>query len=43
MRLEGGDDLGIMHGVRDTLEESGHRLVVFATNEDGAPAEYSYP
>jgi DNA-binding LacI/PurR family transcriptional regulator len=36
MRLEGGYDLGIMHGVQDTLEASGHRLVVFATNEDEA-------
>jgi LacI family transcriptional regulator len=34
MRLEGGYDLGIMHGVQQVLEESGHRLVVFATNED---------
>jgi LacI family transcriptional regulator len=34
MRLEGGYDLGIMHGVQDALSESGHRLVVFATNED---------
>src|SRR5258708_38181313 len=36
MRLEGGYDLGIMHGVQGALEESGHRLVVFATNEDEA-------
>lgn len=36
MRLEGGYDLGIMHGVQDALEESGHRLVIFATNEDEA-------
>jgi len=36
MRLEGGYDLGIMHGVQDAFEESGHRLVVFATNEDEA-------
>jgi LacI family transcriptional regulator len=36
MRLEGGYDLGIMHGVQDALEESGHRLVVFATHEDEA-------
>lgn len=36
MRLEGGYDLGIMHGIQDALEESGHRLVVFATNEDEA-------
>lgn len=36
MRLEGGYDLGIMHGVQEALEESGHRLVVFATNEDEA-------
>jgi LacI family transcriptional regulator len=34
MRLEGGYDLGIMHGIQDALAESGHRLVVFATNED---------
>jgi len=34
MRLEGGYDLGIMHGVQDAFSESGHRLVVFATNED---------
>lgn len=36
MRLEGGYDLGIMHGIQDALEETGHRLVVFATNEDEA-------
>lgn len=36
MRLEGGYDLGIMHGVQDALEESGHRLVIFTTNEDEA-------
>lgn len=34
MRLEGGYDLGIMRGVQDVLESSGHRLVVFATHED---------
>lgn len=34
MRLEGGYDLGIMHGVQDVLEESGLRLVIFATNEN---------
>ncbi len=34
MRLEGGYDLGIMQGVQEVLEASGHRLVVFATNED---------
>ena len=34
MRLEGGYDLGIMHGVQDVLETTGHRLVVFATHED---------
>ncbi|MGZ3600664.1 MAG: LacI family DNA-binding transcriptional regulator [Ktedonobacterales bacterium] len=34
MRLEGGYDLGIMHGVQDVLENTGHRLVVFATHED---------
>ncbi len=34
MRLEGGYDLGITHGVQDVLEESGHRLVIFATHED---------
>jgi LacI family transcriptional regulator len=36
MRLEGGYDLGIMHGIQEALEESGHRLVVFATNENEA-------
>ncbi len=34
MRLEGGYDLGIMRGVQDVLEVTGHRLVVFATHED---------
>src|ERR1700745_3805699 len=34
MRLEGGYDLGIMHGVQDALEESGHRLTLFATQEN---------
>ncbi len=34
MRLEGGYDLGIMHGIQDALAESEHRLVVFATNEN---------
>ncbi|GCE31335.1 transcriptional regulator [Dictyobacter alpinus] len=34
MRLEGGYDLGIMHGVQETLMESGHRLAVFATHEN---------
>ncbi|GCF07036.1 LacI family DNA-binding transcriptional regulator [Dictyobacter arantiisoli] len=34
MRLEGGYDVGIMHGIQDALKQSGHRLVVFATNED---------
>jgi LacI family transcriptional regulator len=34
MRLEGGYDLGIMHGIQDALAESEHRLVIFATNED---------
>ncbi|MDQ2904931.1 MAG: LacI family DNA-binding transcriptional regulator [Ktedonobacteraceae bacterium] len=34
MRLEGGYDLGIMHGVQEVLEESGHRLVIFSTNQD---------
>ncbi len=34
MRLEGGYDLGIMRGVQDALQESGHRLVVFATHEE---------
>lgn len=34
MRLEGGYDVGIMHGIQDTLETTGHRLVVFATHED---------
>ena len=36
MRLEGGYDLGILHGIQEALEESGHRLVIFATNEDEA-------
>src|ERR1700738_3351864 len=36
MRLEGGYDLGIMHGIQDALEESGYRLVVFSTNESEA-------
>jgi LacI family transcriptional regulator len=36
MRLEGGYDLGIMHGIQDALEESGYRLVVFSTNENEA-------
>jgi LacI family transcriptional regulator len=36
MRLEGGYDLAIMQGVQDALEESGHRLVIFATKEDEA-------
>lgn len=36
MRLEGGYDLGIMHGIQDTLSENGYRLVLFATNEDEA-------
>ena len=36
MRLEGGYDLGIMHGIQDALAESEHRLVIFATNEDEA-------
>lgn len=34
MRLEGGYDLGIMRGVQDVLETTGHRLIVFATHED---------
>lgn len=34
MRLEGGYDVGIMQGVQDVLESTGHRLVVFATHED---------
>jgi LacI family transcriptional regulator len=34
MRLEGGYDWGIMQGVQDVLETTGHRLVVFATHED---------
>jgi LacI family transcriptional regulator len=36
MRLEGGYDLGIMNGVQDVLEQSGHRLAIFATQEDEA-------
>ncbi|HLV99964.1 MAG TPA: LacI family DNA-binding transcriptional regulator [Ktedonobacterales bacterium] len=34
MRLEGGYDLGIMQGIQDVLENTRHRLVVFATHED---------
>ncbi|HEY7419188.1 MAG TPA: LacI family DNA-binding transcriptional regulator [Ktedonobacteraceae bacterium] len=34
MRLEGGYDLGIMHGIQEALTESGQRLAVFITNED---------
>jgi len=34
MRLEGGYDLGILHGIQDAIEESGHRLVIFTTNEN---------
>lgn len=34
MRLEGGYDLGIMHGIQEVLDEKGYRLVIFATNED---------
>ncbi len=34
MRLEGGYDLGIMQGIQDILENTRHRLVVFATHED---------
>ncbi|HEY0753591.1 MAG TPA: LacI family DNA-binding transcriptional regulator [Ktedonobacteraceae bacterium] len=33
-RLEGGYDLGIMHGIQDALAESGYRLVIFAINQD---------
>lgn len=33
-RLEGGYDLGIMHGIQDALEKSGYRLVIFATHQD---------
>src|SRR5260370_33522117 len=36
MRLEGGYDLGIMHGIQDALQESGYRLGVFSTNENEA-------
>lgn len=36
MRLKGGYDLGIMEGVQDVLQETGYRLVVFATHEDEA-------
>ncbi len=36
MRLEGGYDLAILHGIQDALAESRHRLVIFATNEDEA-------
>jgi LacI family transcriptional regulator len=34
MRLEGGYDLGILQGIQKALEQSGHRLVIFTTNED---------
>src|SRR5260221_11474526 len=34
MRLEGGYDLGIMRGVQDVLDTTGHRLGVFAKHED---------
>lgn len=33
-RLEGGYDLGIMHGIQDALDENGYRLVIFATHQD---------
>lgn len=33
-RLEGGYDLGILQGVQQALEVSGHRLVLFTTYED---------
>lgn len=33
-RLEGGYDLGIMHGIQTALDESGYRLVIFATQQD---------
>jgi LacI family transcriptional regulator len=36
MRLEGGYDIGIMHGIQDALEDTGYRLVVFSTNENEA-------
>jgi DNA-binding LacI/PurR family transcriptional regulator len=36
MRLEGGYDIGIMHGIQDALEETGYRLAVFSTNENEA-------
>src|SRR4030081_3528674 len=36
MRLEGGYDIGIMHGIQDALEETGYRLAVFSTNEKEA-------
>src|SRR3981081_735413 len=36
MRLEGGYDVGIMHGIQDALEESGYRLRGFSTNENEA-------
>jgi LacI family transcriptional regulator len=34
MRLEGGYDLGILHGIQAVLKENSHRLVMFATNEN---------
>src|ERR1700682_2665062 len=36
MRLEGGYDVGIMHGIQDALEERGYRLGFFSTNESEA-------
>src|SRR5260370_40648233 len=36
MRLEGGYDTRILHGIQDALEESGYPLVVFSTNEKDA-------
>src|SRR5207302_6187229 len=36
MRLEGGYDIGIMHGIQDALEQTGYRLAVFSTNENEA-------
>jgi len=34
MRLEGGCDVGILHGIQAALKENSHRLVMFATNEN---------
>src|SRR5260370_40779987 len=36
MRLEGGYDVGIMHGLQESLEGSGDRLVCLSTHENEA-------